>query len=113
MLSSAGILLFIAARFGDASGPKCLWTYPAIATASAALLIGMLGLKLDWPSTLVWLGKISYGLYVFHVAALRILPNPIGALLLTIVISALSYQFLERPFLQWKQRFSVVPSRRP
>ena len=75
------------------------------------------------------LGKISFGLYVFHETGfffasslLRHLPTPHSfgwglalnksvALLLTIAMALLSYHFWERPFLRLKERFTTVRSR--
>lgn len=77
-----------------------------------------------------YLGKISYGLYVFHVLGLiyaeqisvalgitakRFSVYPwanlgIG-LALTILVAVISYQWLEKPFLRLKERFTVVHSR--
>jgi peptidoglycan/LPS O-acetylase OafA/YrhL len=86
--------------------------------------------------SLIYLGKISYGLYVFHLMALRIagqLTQHIGSstygdvpfsakvthlgaylsfgLALTIAAAALSYEFFEKRFLVLKDRFAIVPSR--
>jgi len=71
-----------------------------------------------------YLGKISYGLYVFHIAAIEFsarIVHRLGmeswlamftcALSLTIAISALSYQVLEKPFLRVKRRFESVHTR--
>jgi peptidoglycan/LPS O-acetylase OafA/YrhL len=74
----------------------------------------------------VFLGKRSYGLYVYHlfgIAAaehviehtLRI-PSPhlasfLFALSFTILISIISYRVIEAPFLKLKKRFEVVLSR--
>jgi peptidoglycan/LPS O-acetylase OafA/YrhL len=68
----------------------------------------------------VYLGRISYGLYVFHVfAAMTIgyvagpiwwpirIPLTFGA---TLACGALSYRWLEQPFLQFKARFTHIPS---
>lgn len=73
------------------------------------------------------LGRISYGLYVFHGACLLVvavashripfirfhtwmlrytIPLP-----LTICIAALSYRYFETPFLRLKERFEIVKSR--
>jgi peptidoglycan/LPS O-acetylase OafA/YrhL len=77
-------------------------------------------------SRIVWLGKISYGLYMFHEVALwareRLLsrlpwfPNKeellsLGALALTIALAAVSYYGYERRFLQLKRGWTRVPSR--
>ncbi len=72
-----------------------------------------------------YLGKISYGLYVYHalgnVLSNRIHPvhqafvqlalRPIIALGLTILLASASYSVLEKPFLRLKQRFARVDSR--
>jgi peptidoglycan/LPS O-acetylase OafA/YrhL len=78
----------------------------------------------------IYLGKISYGLYVFHVlwlgAAGDLLRHFAGghmspltsqllamslALPATVVTGMLSYRYLESPFLRFKKRFTVVRSR--
>lgn len=76
--------------------------------------------------TLVWLGKISFGLYLFHEIALGVaswlgsvlswLPDiglltPPLAVALTIGLASASYYGFERPFLALKDRWSRVPSR--
>ncbi len=75
---------------------------------------------------IVWLGKISYGLYVYHMIALELtkwifeqLPNFTDKALLralvgplvTVSMAALSYYGFERPFLSLKSRWTRVPSR--
>jgi peptidoglycan/LPS O-acetylase OafA/YrhL len=69
-----------------------------------------------------YLGKISYGLYMYHTIAVVIgvkiamnfqqsnwVSYPISNLL-TISISALSYQYFEKPFLKIKSKFTTVRS---
>ncbi len=73
---------------------------------------------------LLYLGKISYGLYVLHelahFCAIRLVhaSTPFmvrGAvnvgLALTILLAAASYRWLESPFLRLKERFAHVQSR--
>jgi peptidoglycan/LPS O-acetylase OafA/YrhL len=77
-------------------------------------------------SRIVWLGKISYGLYMYHEVALwareRLIdrlpwfPNKeellsLAALALTILLAAASYYGYERRFLQLKRAWTRVPSR--
>jgi peptidoglycan/LPS O-acetylase OafA/YrhL len=83
-----------------------------------------------WQKPFIYLGKISYGLYVFHVLWLGLTRNllqrflgddfPHAALQLasmslalpaTVVTAMLSYRYLETPFLRFKKRFTVVFSR--
>lgn len=71
-----------------------------------------------------YLGKISYGIYVFHVICLALVAKFLSTmgvyhdtlhallgLLLTVSLSAISYRLLEKPFLKLKSRFSVIESR--
>jgi len=88
---------------GGNEGWPVLVTYPLAAVASVTILFGVLGARLRTGS---YLGKISYGLYVFHAAAIRIVPSTVLALPLTITMAALSYRYLESPFLRLKDRFT-------
>lgn len=78
--------------------------------------------------TLLYLGRISYGLYIFHLFCYQIveqwtLPSGIftgvltvvktqsAALLLTVAIASLSYRYFEGPFLKLKDRFAPIKTR--
>jgi peptidoglycan/LPS O-acetylase OafA/YrhL len=111
----------IAGRYGDFTGIKSLITLPAVTAACVALILATLGLPGLQP--FVYLGRISYGLYVFHLMFVMLFDvthtlDPadrviriIGTLLATIATAALSYYVLERFFLRWKERFAHIPSR--
>ncbi len=119
---------------------KILMGYPAIALGSGAFLLAALGAKSfrsgsPMARCLIYLGKISYGLYVYNMIAfltaevfmyrvvLRMfaaagLPPwtaiPVYILLafgLNVALAAVSYRWLEAPFLRLKERFTRVPSR--
>jgi peptidoglycan/LPS O-acetylase OafA/YrhL len=87
-----------------------------------------------FPKAILYLGKISYGLYVFHVLCLALTMKVMFALFargtpsastlyIVIIAAALlalggtmlcamaSYHFLEKPFLRLKKRFTLVRSR--
>jgi peptidoglycan/LPS O-acetylase OafA/YrhL len=72
---------------------------------------------------LVWLGRRSYGLYLYHFPVLSLMRHqvPVGPLwlrmvagiLLTLAVTAASYRWLELPFLRLKdRRFGAVPAPR-
>lgn len=113
-----------------------MYTYPLVGLGTSLILISVLSEK-QWAVKsmvrhpwLAYLGKISYGLYVYHVFALNYVKKLmfiwdvapatestyrlftfIFGLLLTILISSISYYLLEKPFLRLKERFSSIPSR--
>lgn len=99
-----------------------VWTYLASAVILGLVVAATLGSGrgLLTSRLLVYLGRISYGLYVFHEPVLAASPLhhwelpwfvrlPI-AFGLTVAIAALSYRLLEQPFLRLKERFTYVRS---
>lgn len=107
-------------RYGALAG------YILILTGCIALFLSFLGLQVK-PAfrPLVFLGKISYGLYAYHLIVLdvfsRVWPDgPVHsvrlmkhllALLMTIAVASLSYKYFETPFLRLKERFTFVANR--
>ena len=67
-----------------------------------------------------WLGKISYGLYLTHMIAIYIvrgvfpeapeffLLKVLSAILITVLISHISYYYMESFFLSLKNKFSII-----
>jgi peptidoglycan/LPS O-acetylase OafA/YrhL len=101
--------------------------YPSVAIGGSLLLLAVLRPHATRRNqALIYLGRISYGLYVFHVLGLLISDHAIHdqtaslfryalrvgvALAATIALAAVSYRWLETPFLGLKQRFTHVLSR--
>jgi peptidoglycan/LPS O-acetylase OafA/YrhL len=105
----------------NARGPVSLCLgFAAVAISCAALIDLLTGLD-HWPRPAVYFGKISYGLYVFHTTGIHLADTHLpmlrhsvrmaAALIFTMAVAALSYRFLETPFLRLKERFEVVQSR--
>ena len=104
-------------------GNMAVLGYAIIVLGCALFLFSLLGAPIR-SSVLEYLGKVSYGLYVYHVAALALVDRyyrahgvthevlrPILGLIVTIGVAAISYRYLEMPFLKLKQRFTFVHSR--
>jgi peptidoglycan/LPS O-acetylase OafA/YrhL len=127
--------LFAASRLhfrfmpGENPGSFHLIAAYALGAAGAVLiLVAFLGINPRLlPAWVVYLGRISFGLYVYHEFALSILNTrlmPHGAsvggplfllkggitLGLTILMAALSYRYFETPFLKMKKRHAVIES---
>lgn len=118
----------LVARYLRQDGPSSIVTYSVTALASVMLLVAVLQsdarcLYQRPFSWFVYLGRISYGLYVFHLLAIALLPTLfvtvfgvppefeyriVLSLLLTIVFAAASYRWLEEPFLRLKKRFTTL-----
>jgi peptidoglycan/LPS O-acetylase OafA/YrhL len=89
------------------------------------LMLAVLGITFRMPRLLLYLGKISYGLYVYHAlgnvlsnmlipvhaAFIQLALRPTAALAVTILLASTSYQVLEKPFLKLKSRFAHIDSR--
>ena len=129
----AFILLFLSASVFKAraveyasSGSAIAFGYMLVAVACALLLISLLNSDVTFPAPIVYLGKISFGLYVYHILAMRIaervfspgasvpIPSAIAdfcSLPLLVLYAALSYRYIEAPFLRLKTKFTYVASR--
>jgi peptidoglycan/LPS O-acetylase OafA/YrhL len=89
-----------------------------IAVACGGILLAALGARRSWLAhpVPVSLGRISYGIYVVHLASLRLVASlwwPWRGFLglgITLSLAALSYRVLEQPFLRLKERFTYVRS---
>ena len=105
-----------------------MFVYPLAGLGAVCLFCSFMGASMGgrWTGRLVYLGKISYGLYVFHLTAITVvllLCDRLGihhgkilavygvALPGTILFAHLSYQYFEKRFLRLKERFTVVHSR--
>ena len=118
--------LSILGRFGDFVGARAQITYSAASLACTAMLIATIGMRLSASARIVrlgcYFGRISYGLYIFHPMFLSLfdvastsnsvmrLIRTVAAFASTATVAALSYQFLELPFLRLKQRASRITS---
>jgi peptidoglycan/LPS O-acetylase OafA/YrhL len=93
------------------------------------VLLAFLGLSPRLlPSWAIYLGRISYGLYVFHdlaiwaaglifnshhttIGSAVFLQKGASAFGLTVLMGAVSYRYFETPFLRLKKRYEIIASR--
>jgi peptidoglycan/LPS O-acetylase OafA/YrhL len=97
--------------------------YFVVLLCCTLLFLGFFRAQFRRPKALMYLGRISYGLYVYqtfflliflygrhHTSGWKIFPFALLILILTIFIASLSYHFVEKPFLRLKQRFTFINS---
>lgn len=133
-LTASGVCHLKKANFDPGSLRLCIG-YELVAVGCVCFFLAALGASVaKLPQFCVYLGKVSYGLYVFHELALTaatavrqqieqslalggratsllfVADRTLG-LLFTILAASLSYKFLETPFLKLKNKFTFVGSR--
>jgi peptidoglycan/LPS O-acetylase OafA/YrhL len=128
---AGAVWVFSRSDLGHHEAWRRTWDFVAIWLAGAGIVAvavtvpGGLRAALSYPR-LVWLGKISYGLYMYHEVAFwlrgllydavgwfpyRELIMAVVGLAMTVGLASLSYNRFERPFLNWKRGWTRVPSR--
>lgn len=137
MLCCGLVALVLVSHYWNINNPESLsWIatllgFPAVAASCTLILLAILGISLHPPKLLVYLGKVSYGLYVYHVLGMSlawklipswklvpshnhfrhlVLREALG-LAITILLASASYTLLEKPFLRSKKRFERIRSR--
>jgi peptidoglycan/LPS O-acetylase OafA/YrhL len=136
-----GVLAVVSISWGplvETQSRSIAWQFLATASGFALILDAVLPLgrnPISWflsRRPLVWLGKLTYGLYVYHILgldfgrmlvdsleqhhwiktlpAVLILRSVVG-FALTVAVAAISYRFFESFFLRLKDKISRVKSR--
>jgi peptidoglycan/LPS O-acetylase OafA/YrhL len=102
------------------------------ATLASVVLVARLVLKpvggvaaLFSYSPAIWLGKRSYGIYLYHLPIAIVflerchlagVPRAAvlcGCVLLTVLVASASYRWVEAPFLRRKERFTAISAHHP
>ena len=114
---------------------QCFVGWPLVLAGAGLFLVSLLGTPNRFlPRPFIYLGRISYGLYLIHIfffymvfvvwrpwltqvmegagiGPWRDTIAPILAFALTVSLASLSYHWFELPFLRLKRKFSFVPAR--
>jgi peptidoglycan/LPS O-acetylase OafA/YrhL len=100
--------------------------FALIAIGCALFLISLLGIpEHATPKWVAYLGRISYGLYVYHGLSMYLMDrcfptssggtthllSKLGGLALTVTLAATSYKYLESPFLRIKSKIERIKTR--
>jgi peptidoglycan/LPS O-acetylase OafA/YrhL len=113
-----GLLLLLAAFIATGPAGNVLGI-PLAELAAIGLITSVLAAPGSvLPRALAWaplrgLGRISYGLYLWHVLVAQLFHNrhPLLALLVAVLVAVISYKAIEKPFLRRKRRPSTSSRR--
>lgn len=108
------LALMLLPVFGE-KGPALLWGgFVAIALGVTAIQYAVSRPSWLEAPVLVWLGKISYGLYLWHYVFIRSGFPVWAALPLTVATAAASWYLVEEPVRRWRVRLEKrMPKREP
>lgn len=114
-------VLIVLGASGSSDGPRALITYPLLSFAALWMLLATIGFPIPSRGHFlvragIHLGRISYGLYVFHgpvIELMKLTSLPpiawrVAAFAATAGIAWLSYRYFESPFLRLKTSYSLV-----
>jgi len=131
--AGAGLAGHILSLFLDTYARSIIGLFSMSLLATSIFLLAYVGHERGWMISrillesrpIVYLGKISYGIYLYHFMILYALDargsgNPDGVSLATwmtfvflaVVVPALSYRYIESPLLEVKNRLNRVPATR-
>jgi peptidoglycan/LPS O-acetylase OafA/YrhL len=113
--------------FAHTASLPIICTYALTALGSGLFIVAFLGVNPRLlPAWAIYLGRISFGLYVYHEFAIYLSYSIFGhhvsfsspayylkavlAIGLTFSMAALSYRYFETPFLKMKKRHAVIES---
>jgi peptidoglycan/LPS O-acetylase OafA/YrhL len=114
-----GVLLLSSWRSPD----LYYWLFVVVEVLVALIILQIFVAERSWAQwffsrkPLVWIGTISYGLYLWHYPIYALLREDgrgprafAGGTVLTFLVAAVSYYAMERPILRLKQRFAAPPA---
>lgn len=121
-MPAAILAAVVLVSFSSRSAERVVWTLPTFSFMAALTLLSVAGNpgsvlgRLCSLGPLTYLGRISYGLYLWQslvMRALRPLPvvGPVPAILLALLIAWASWRLLEQPLLRRFSRSSLDGSR--
>jgi peptidoglycan/LPS O-acetylase OafA/YrhL len=131
MLFCGTLPVVLIANYWNITVPESLEWVPTligvhvVAISSMLITLAALGISARPHAAFLYLGKISYGLYVYHALGMVLTHKffPLGthfrqlvfhealAFVITLLLASTSYALLEKPFLQLKKRFERIDSR--